>query len=165
MKMTGIRTVAVMSAAMLALAMSACGSDEPSSASGDPSSAPSSKAAKAPEDRARETVQVYLDAMKSKDVAKGKQQFCPALHEKFDKTATSEDGDFSQDFALEQSSITKVEAAGNDGHTVSTSLVVHSKKEGANAVKADINYSVHQLGDLWCIYNEEIVGTPSPATS
>lgn len=161
MKLTGVRTVALLSTAVLALAATGCGGED-SSASGSPSSAPA-KNTTPPDDRAKQTVQLYLDAMKTKDVAKGKQQFCPAMHQKFDETATSEDGDFNQDFTLEQGSITKVEPASNEERKVSTSLVVKSKKAGTNPVKAEIVYSVHELGDIWCIFNEEIVGTPVPA--
>jgi hypothetical protein len=169
--MSGTRSkiLPVATLGVLATAMAVgCGSDGGSSseASARPSATakPSASDTESDDDRAREVVQNYLDAMKAQDPAKGKEQMCPAVHEQFDKTATGEEGDFSPKLTVKEQSITDVQPKGDDGHRVTTRMVVQSKASGANAVNASIAFDVHKLGDLWCIYNEEIVGRPSPVS-
>ena len=158
----------------LALAFAAgCGTDGGSSNNGGSSpdagsstgaATPSASNSGSDEDHARQVVQNYLDAMKARDEAKGKEQFCPSLHEQFDKTASGEEGDFSPKLIVKDQSITDVQPQGDDGHRVTTTMVVQAKASGTNPVKANIAFDVHKLGDLWCIYNEEIVGKPTPAS-
>lgn len=126
---------------------------------------PSASKTVSDEDQARQVVQNYLEAMQAKDTAKGKEQMCPALHEQFDKEATGKDGDFSPEIVLKEQSIARVQGKGEDGQRVTATMVVQAKAADANPVKADIAFDVHKLGDLWCIYNEEIVGKPTPASS
>jgi hypothetical protein len=157
--------------ALAAALATGCAND--SGSSSDAAATPSSSAAATPsassagsdEDEARGVVQKYLEAMKAKDLAKGKEQMCPALHDQFDKVASGDEGDFSPKLILKEQSITKVEPKGDDGHRVTTTMVLQAKASGTNPVKADIAFDVHKLGDLWCIYNEEIVGKPTPASS
>jgi hypothetical protein len=170
MSVTRSRILPLAAFGALAVALAAgCGNEGGSSSE---AATPSSSAAATPsasntgsdEDHAREVVQNYLDAMKAKDPAKGKEQMCPSLHEQFDKTATGEEGDFSSRLTVKEQSISNVQPKGEDGHRVTTTMVVQAKVSGANPVKADIAFDVHKLGDLWCIYNEEIVGKPTPAS-
>lgn len=159
MSVTRYRIVPLVAVGLLAVG---CGNDRGSSK--DAAATPSASASASNEDHAREVVQHYLDAMLAKDLAAGKEQMCPALHEQFDKIATGDEGDFSPKLAVKEQSITKVEPKGEDGHRVTTTMVVQAKESGANAVKGDIAFDVHKLGDLWCIFNEEIVGKPTPAS-
>lgn len=163
-----ILPIAALSALAVTLA-TGCGNDGGSSNSGGSptattTAAPSASDTGSGEDHAREVVQNYLDAMETQDLTKGKEQMCPALHEQFEKKATGEDGDFSSKLTVKDASVTKVEPKGDEGHRVTTTMVVQVKAAGANPVKADLAFDVHKLGDLWCIYNEEIVGKPTPAS-
>ncbi len=100
--------------------------------------------------------------MKAKDTATGKKQVCPGGHQRFDQEATSEDGDFSPAFTLNQAAILGVERTGDDDRKVTANMVVKAKEEGANAVTLNLVFTVQELGEIWCIYEAQVQGTPSP---
>ncbi|MEQ4305911.1 hypothetical protein ABNF97_31765 [Plantactinospora sp. B6F1] len=113
-------------------------------------------------DRARERVQAYLDAMKAKSVADGREQLCEPLRESFDQAATGPNGDFAKHFSVSAAKITDVRANGAD-QDVSTSITV---KVGGKTSATKVLFTVARADGQWCIAKEAIGGhTPAPSGS
>ncbi|MFY1686891.1 hypothetical protein [Plantactinospora sp. WMMB782] len=112
--------------------------------------------------RARERVQAYLDAMRAKSVADGREQLCEPLRESFDQAATGPNGDFARHFSVTAATITDVRANGAD-QDVSTSITV---KAGGKAVPTKVLFTVARADGQWCIAKEAVGGhTPAPSGS
>ncbi|MDW5323027.1 hypothetical protein [Plantactinospora sp. KLBMP9567] len=112
--------------------------------------------------RARERVQAYLDAMRAKSVADGREQLCEPLRESFDQAATGPNGDFAKHFSVSAAKITDVRANGAD-QDVSTSITV---KVGSKATPTKVLFTVARADGQWCIAKETIGGhTPAPSGS
>ncbi|AVT33723.1 hypothetical protein C6361_34625 [Plantactinospora sp. BC1] len=112
--------------------------------------------------RARERVQAYLDAMKAKSVADGREQLCEPLRESFDQAATGPNGDFAKHFSVPAATITDVRANGAD-QDVSTSITV---KVGGKSTPTKVLFTVARADGQWCIAKETIGGhTPAPSGS
>ncbi|MEN3609948.1 hypothetical protein AAH979_10400 [Plantactinospora sp. ZYX-F-223] len=112
--------------------------------------------------RARERVQAYLDAMKAKSVADGREQLCEPLRESFDQAATGPNGDFAKHFSVSATKITDVRANGAD-QDVSTSITV---KVGGKASPTKVLFTVARADGQWCIAKETIgAHTPAPSGS
>ncbi|MBE1492430.1 hypothetical protein [Plantactinospora soyae] len=112
-------------------------------------------------DRARERVQTYLDAMKAKSVADGREQLCAPLQEAFDQAATGPNGDFAKHFSVSAATITDVRAEGAD-QEVSTSITV---KVGTRSTPTKILFTVARAGGQWCIAKEAPGGNTPPSPS
>jgi len=116
-----------------------------------------------PEDtaaKARERVQLYLDAMTAKDVAAGRAQLCPVLHASFDQAATGPNGDFAKHFTVRQAVITGIRPDGG-AQQVSAAITVVGP---ARPAPINILFTVTKVGDQWCIADEAPGGDPaSPA--
>jgi hypothetical protein len=149
-------TAAVAAAALL----SACGliGEDP------PKAQPASEAPDAVAEGAapsRERVQQYLDAMRTKDVQKGRAQLCPLLHPTFDQAATGPNGDFARHFRVSAARIVDVRARGGK-HEVVASVTVAA---GQRRMVRSLAFTV-ALGDSgWCIDGEEPVAAPAPLPS
>ncbi|MFY1672276.1 hypothetical protein ACN27G_20305 [Plantactinospora sp. WMMB334] len=110
-------------------------------------------------ERARERVQAYLDAMKAKSVADGREQLCEPLRKSFDQAATGPTGDFAKHFTVSAAKIVDVRANGAD-QDVSTSITV---KVGGKAASTKILFTVARADGQWCIAREQVGGhTPAP---
>jgi hypothetical protein len=132
---------------------------------GEKSSAPTSLAAPdavaegaAP---SRERVQQYLDAMRAKDVRKGRTQLCPVLHAGFDQSATGPNGDFARHFTVRAATIVDVRRNGGK-HEVVASVTVSA--DGRRMVRA-LKFSVARGEAGWCIDGEVPVALPRPRPS
>jgi hypothetical protein len=164
-------TAAVATFAALLATTAACGSgdDAKPSAAGTPTNAaPANSAAPSPtaatvegEQESRERVQNYVDAMKAKSVAKGREQLCEPLRPQFDKAATSRNGDFAKHFTVSEAKLTDVRSAGED-REVGVDLVLAAQGQ---KVPVSLVFTVKQLGGTWCIANEKIAGNPSASPS
>jgi hypothetical protein len=108
-------------------------------------------------------VQNYLDAMKTKDVAKGKEQMCPALQAGFLSNATKASGDFADTFTVSGASITRVQP-GDIDRKVATSLTLKAKAT-AKTKPAALEFTVHKMNGGWCISMEALGPTPTPTHS
>jgi hypothetical protein len=108
----------------------------------------------------RQLVLNYLDAMTDKNVAKGREQLCAPLRAAFDKTATGPNGDFGSHFTVDHAKVTGVRTASH-GHEVSASATIVGK---SRKVPVNIVFTVTSA-DRWCIANEVLSGTPTPAAS
>lgn len=111
-------------------------------------------------ERARARVEAYLDAMKAKRTADGREQLCAPLQEAFDQGATGPNGDFAKHFSVSSATITDVRANGAD-QDVSTSITV---KADGKATAMKVLFTVARADGQWCIAKEGIGGhTPIPS--
>jgi hypothetical protein len=109
----------------------------------------------------RERVQQYLEAMRTKDVRKGRAQLCPVLYPTFDQAATGPNGDFARHFRVTAARIVDVRARGGKQEVV-VSLTVAA---GERRMVRSLAFTV-ALGDSgWCIDGEVPVAAPSPGPS
>lgn len=142
--------------AMLPLGLSGCGVLDTFGQGPDVTSTPVDEGP----DRARARVQAYLDAMKAKSVADGREQLCVPLQAAFDQSATGPNGDFARHFSVTAASITDIRANGAD-QNVSTSITV---KVGGRATPTKVLFTVARADGQWCIAKEAIGGnTPPPS--
>ncbi len=114
-------------------------------------SAPSDEAADA---AAQGTVQNYLDAMKAKDVAKGRAQMCPAGQADFDKAATTPNGDFADTFTVNTVKVDKVERSGDDRKVTAT--LTATTKSTKQKKSVSVKFTLQSAGSAWCISGEEL---------
>jgi hypothetical protein len=158
---TRVIATAVTGAIALVGLLSGCGGGKETTATprtGETTSVPATTSAPVSpgedaDTQARTTVQNYLDAMKTKDVAKGKAQMCPALRDTFDQVATGPNGDFAKHFVLKSAKVDKVEKAGeNRKVTASLSLQANS----GETKDATVVYTAQTSGGGWCISNEAV---------
>jgi hypothetical protein len=167
------RPGAAVGAAFLVLALAACGG----SASG---STRRSKVSSSPEQvkptdadgLAQLRVETYLDAMRAKDVAKGRAQLCASGQAEFDTSATDDGGDFADHFTVEASAINSVEVDPG-GRRVTASVTLKARSSGASA-PVSVAFTVSDTASDWCILSEELLSRPpvpapptptAPATS
>ncbi len=99
---------------------------------------------------ARERVQAYLDAMRAKDVAAGREQLCAALRDSFDVAATGSTGDFAKHFKVTSTRITDVTPDGGR-QRVGGAVTV---KIGTRSVNRAVDFSVVPVDGAWCIADE-----------
>jgi hypothetical protein len=115
------------------------------------SAPPSDEAADA---AAQGTVQNYLDAMKAKDVAKGRAQMCPAGQADFDKAATTPNGDFADTFTVNAVKVDKVERSGDDRKVTAT--LTATTKSTKQKKSVSVKFTLQSSGGSWCISGEEL---------
>ncbi|ASW56062.1 hypothetical protein [Plantactinospora sp. KBS50] len=108
--------------------------------------------------RARERVQAYLDAMKAKDVAAGREQLCAPLQETFDKAATGSSGDFAKHFTVTEAEIVDVSSDNGWERVESTVTVEVSGK----SLSRSVSFAVTSVDGAWCIGKEEPAATADP---
>ncbi|MFC6020464.1 hypothetical protein ACFP2T_30380 [Plantactinospora solaniradicis] len=142
--------------AMLPLGLTGCGLLDSIGQEADPKPTPVDEG---PE-RARVRVQAYLDAMKAKSVADGREQLCAPLQESFDLSATGPNGDFAKHFSVSTAKITDVRAKGAD-QEVSTVITV---KAGGRSSPIKLLFTVARADGQWCIAKEAIGGNTPPAS-
>jgi hypothetical protein len=109
----------------------------------------------------RERVQQYLEAMRAKDVRKGRTQLCPVLHPGFDQAATGPNGDFARHFTVPAATIVDVRTRGGK-HEVVASITVSAN--GRRVVRS-LRFTVARGDTGWCIDGEVPVTAPRPAPS
>lgn len=153
------RTVASAAIGLIgSMILAGCGdsgsvSNTPPSA-GSPSSPASGASAPATPDAdvsARAVIDSYLNAMKAKDVRKGREQMCAAVQVGFDERATSPNGDFADHFVLTEANIDRVESAGTDRKV--TAKVTVAPKSGGSSNTASVLFTVTAEDSRWCISN------------
>jgi len=132
---------------------------------GDPAKPP--RASEAPDAVAdgagpsRERVQQYLDAMRTKDVRKGRAQLCSVLYPTFDQAATGPNGDFARHFTVTAARIVDVRARGGKQEVVASLTVTAGERRMARSLAFTV-----ALGDSgWCIDGEVPVAAPSARPS
>ncbi|HEX2771361.1 MAG TPA: hypothetical protein VHN18_02885 [Micromonosporaceae bacterium] len=109
----------------------------------------------------RERVQQYLDAMRAKDVRKGRTQLCPVLHPVFDQAATGPNGDFARHFTVPVATIVDVRARGGKQEVVASVTVSTGGRRMVRALK----FTVARGDTGWCIDGEVPATAPGPAPS
>lgn len=154
-----LRTAAAaVAAAALLGGCGLAGGDEPTAAGDVEVSDPVAEGA-AP---ARERVQHYLDAMRAKDVDKGRRQLCPVLHAGFDQSATGANGDFGRHFTVPAATIVSARPRGGK-HEVVTSVTVST---GGRGLQRSVLFTVARDKAGWCIDGEVPVAPPrAPSAS
>jgi hypothetical protein len=105
----------------------------------------------------RERVRQYLDAMRTKDVRKGRSQLCPELHRIFDQGATGPNGDFARHFTVPSAKVLDVRAKGGK-QEVQASVTV---KAGERSLVRSLRFTVAKGDAGWCIDGEVPVAAPS----
>jgi len=139
---------------VLPLAVTAC-TDEP-----ELTTAPTSAAPPAGTEESRSLVQNYLDAMRVKDVDQGRVPLCSAMVDMFDTSATGPAGDFADHFTVPAAEIIEIRPV-DGGHEVDTAVTVVA---GSERERVDLVFTVVADGDGWCIADESLAESPSPAT-
>jgi hypothetical protein len=141
------------------LALAACGGSADGSTR--PSQTPASPEQVKPTDAdglAQLRVQNYLDAMRAKDVAKGRAQLCSSGQAEFDGSATDDGGDFADHFTVEASAINSVEVDPG-GRKVTASVTLKARSSGASA-PVSVAFTVSDAVPDWCIVSEELLSRP-----
>jgi hypothetical protein len=153
---------AILLAALLPAVIAGCagGSSNSSNPSGGGSASASTSSADS-DQVASKPVQNYLDAMKTKDVAKAKDQLCPALQAGFESNATKASGDFANTFTVTNATVTTVQPGSID-RTV-TAAVTAKPKATNKPVPLSVEFTVHKADGGWCISKEALAPTPTPS--
>ena len=144
----------------LALALAACSG--PAKGPARPSPSPATPEQVKPTDAdglARYRVQNYLDAMRVKDVPKGRAQLCANGQAEFDTSATDDGGDFADHFTVEASTVSAVEAD-PVGRKVTVSVTLKARASGASA-PVSVAFTVSGAVPDWCIASEELLSRPA----
>jgi hypothetical protein len=110
--------------------------------------------------KSRDRVQNYLDAMRAKDVTKGRAQLCPEMYEIFDKSATGANGDFADHFTVRVVAITDVRPSGGN-HQVRANVTVTASGQ---SLPVNLLFTVTRAAGDWCIAGETPTGGAAPAT-
>lgn len=135
--------------ALVVPVLAGCGTDD-----GPGGGGPSPEDAAA---EARQRVQSYLDAVKAKDVAAGRAQLCPVLHESFDQVATGPNGDFAEHFTVSAAVITDVRVRDSD-HEIGAAVTVSGRPDPIG-----LRFTVTRTEGGWCIADEVPVDAGQPA--
>ncbi|WFE29487.1 hypothetical protein O7623_09975 [Solwaraspora sp. WMMD791] len=138
---------ALSASAVLALSISGCTAD------GSAPQTPAPSAAQSPsgQGESEAVVHAYLDAMRSKDVAQGRAQFCPATQPIFEASATGPNGDFAEEFTVPQAEIVGTRQT-TVGYEVTTRVTVVT---GSTTVPVELVFTVTPADDgTWCIHDE-----------
>ncbi|HEY0697309.1 MAG TPA: hypothetical protein VGD43_05810 [Micromonospora sp.] len=109
--------------------------------------------------QARERVQAYLDAVKAKQVAAGREQLCAPLQAAFDASATGPNGDFAEHFTVAAATIDEVRPGDGRKPEVSATVTVSA---GGRDVPVSLVFTVARNEGRWCIADER-QGQPSAA--
>lgn len=112
---------------------------------------------------AEEPVHGYLDAMRAKDVERGRAQLCPATREIFDTSATGPGGDFAEEFTVTQARIVDSRPAAV-GYQVTATVTV---AVADTISEVGLLFTVTPTSEgSWCIHDETSAppaGDPTPA--
>lgn len=109
--------------------------------------------------QSRQLVQGYLDAMRAKDVAKGRLQLCSLLHPTFDQVATGPNGDFARHFTVRSATIVEVQPRAGKQEVLTAVTVAIGRRRISRALR----FTVAKDGEAWCIDGEVPVAAPATA--
>ncbi|MFY1699074.1 nuclear transport factor 2 family protein [Solwaraspora sp. WMMA2101] len=139
--------VALPAFVVLVLPISGCTTDAPAPQTPTPSAAQTPTG----QGESEAVVHAYLDAMRSKDVAQGRAQFCPATQPIFEASATGPNGDFAEEFTVPQAEIAGTRQT-TVGYEVTTRVTVVT---GGTTVPVELVFTVTPADDgTWCIHDE-----------